>query len=90
MEITMQVYDGQSKTLKHAEVMDTSNPQQCLHLILAFWKAGRNIAENMNAIPRADKEKLFDWLNDEQAFTDARYTKQIEEIHEALGLELAS
>jgi len=87
---SMQVYDGQSKALKHAEVMDTSNPEQCLIVIQAVWTAGGKIAENMEAIPRADKEKLFDWLNDEQAFPDAQYTKQIEEIHEALGLELAT
>ena len=90
MEIIMQVYDSQSKALKHAETLETSDPQQCLWLILDIWRAGGKIAENMAAIPRADKEKLFDWLNDEQAFPAERYTKQIEEIHEALGLELAS
>ena len=90
MELTVQVYDSQSKALKHAETMNTSDPQQCLQLIQAMWKAGGKIAENMAAIPRADKEKLFDWLNDEKAFPDEQYTKRIEEIHEAIGLELAS
>ena len=90
MEVTMQVYDGQSKALKFVETLNTNDPKQCLLVIRVMWKAGGNIAENMSAIPRADKEKLFNWLNDEQAFPDERYTKRIEEIHEALGLELAT
>lgn len=89
MAVTMQVYDSQSKALKHAETLNTNNPQQCLLLMLAIWKAGVNITENMATIPRADKEKLFDWLNDEVAFPEERYTKRVEEIHEALGLELS-
>ncbi len=88
MAVTMQVYDRQSKSLKHAEAMDTSDPKQCLLVAQAIWKAGGNIAENMAKIPRADKEKLFDYLNDEAAFPAERYTKRVEEIHEALGLEL--
>lgn len=43
----------------------------------------------MAKIPIADKEKLFDYLNDEAAFPAERYTKRVEEIHEALALELA-
>ena len=88
-ELTIQVYDKQSKALKHAEKFDTSDPKQCLWLILAIWTAGGQIAENMAAIPRADKEKLFDYLNDEKQFPAEQYTKRVEEIHEALGLELA-
>lgn len=87
--LTMQVYDQQSNSLKHAESLDTSQPEQCLRVIQALFRAGGNIAENMEVVPREDKERLFNYLNDEQAFQAKRYTKRIEEIHEALGLELA-
>lgn len=89
METTMQVYDGRSKALKHVETLDTSNPEHCLRLTLAIFTAGGNISANMAAIPKADKERLFDYLNNEQAFPAERYTKRIEEIHEAIGFELA-
>lgn len=89
MALQVQVFDKQTKSLKHAENLNTSDPQQCLWAILAIWTAGGNIAENMAKIPIADKEKLFDYLNDEAAFPAERYTKRVEEIHEALALELA-
>lgn len=84
----MQVYDGQTKALKDVRVFDTREPEQCLDLIKALLLAGGNISANMDAIPRTDKERLFNYLNDEAAFPTARYTKRIEEIHEALGLDL--
>lgn len=89
MALQVQIYDKQTKSLKHAENLNTSDPQQCLWVMLALWTAGGNIAENMAKIPRADKEKLFDYLNNEEEFPADRYTKRVEEIHEALGLELA-
>lgn len=89
MAITMQVYDGKSMALKYAETIDTSDPEHCLWLILAIFTAGANVTENMAAIPREDKERLFDYLNDEVAFPAERYTSRVEQIHEALGLELA-
>jgi hypothetical protein len=90
MNITAQVYDGKTKALKHAEKIDTSNPEQCLWLMLAIWAAGGNITEGMATISREDKERVFDYLNDEVKFPAARYTKRVEEIHEALGLELSN
>jgi len=87
---TAQVFDEKSKALKHVQKIDTSNPEQCLWLMLALWAAGGNIAEGMAAIPREDKERVFDYLNDEVKFPEEQYTKRVEEIHESLGLELAS
>lgn len=90
MALTIQVYDKETKALKQAQTIQTENPEQCLWLILALFSSGVNITENMDKIPRDDKERLFEFLNDEDKFPTKRYTKRIEEIHEALGLDLAS
>lgn len=86
--LTMQVYDGKTKAIKHVEKFNTADPEQCLTLVKAIFKAGGNITANMNTISREDKERLFDYLNDDLKFPDSRYTKQVDEIHAALAFEL--
>lgn len=75
--------------LKDAANLDTSKPEECLSVVKMIFASGGNIAEQMAQIPKADKERLFNYLNDEQAYPSERYTRRIEEIHEALGLDLA-
>lgn len=88
MLFMMEVYSREAKALKAVKKFNTADPEECLELIKAIWKAGGRIAENMEKVPTSDKESLFNYLNSE-AFPQERYTKQVEEIHEALGLELS-
>lgn len=89
MQTQVQIYDKESGALKHVEQLDTSDPVDCLTAIMCIWRSGGNITENMAVIPTVDKERLFNYLNDEAAFPTDRYTRRVEEIREALGLDLA-
>lgn len=90
MKFQVQVYDGKSTAAKTAATIETSDPEQCLTLMKTIFKAGKGIAALVDQIPKADKEKLFNYLNDEVAFPDERYTGQVDFIHETLAMELGS
>lgn len=90
MKFNVLVYDGKSTAAKAGAQLDTADPEQCLTLMKTIFKAGRGIAALVNQIPKEDKEKLFNFLNDEVAFPDERYTGQVDFIHETLGMELGA
>jgi len=74
--------------LKDAANLDSAKPEKCLSVIKLIFASGKPIAPQMAQIPLADKERLFHFLNDENEFPQNRYTKRIEEIHEAIAIEL--
>ena len=74
--------------MKDGANLNTANPEECLSVLKLIFASGKPIAPQMAQIPLADKERLFDYLNDEEAFPQERYTKRIEEIHEAIAAEL--
>lgn len=88
MKLQMMVFDKRTKAMKAGANIDTEKPEECLSLMRSLFKSGGNIAEGMSVIPKKDKQKVFNYLNDKNAVPDSKYDNLNDMIHESLGLEL--